>query len=228
MRCLKTSSAPPRERQPVVVTEADRQFAKQMILASGAWLKSETVDIVFSNKVDRGNNKLDMEVTIAQPAFLQHVLAPLKEMVKARQPDALWGVPTGGQAIAIELGRLLKLPVMQLRKVPTPDGEKKFDVKNVIPDIFIPKRHPRLLGIEDVARKRTNLIGALKVPEVRDNTEAVIEVWRRGYPEMLPDLGVETDCLINEQIPDIITPDHPFFVRYGHYAVKLSQKEQTG
>lgn len=122
----------------MLVSPEQSNRARDAILGIGAW----EVDSVFQSYItfaggDSANNKLsaDKPLEKGQPwGVREAVLEPLEALVMGGdgdvRPDTLWGVPSGGQAYAIELAekRLAGsgLSVVRLKKEINRVGKKSY------------------------------------------------------------------------------------------------------
>lgn len=185
------------------------------ILDVGVW---ELGDCQFADGRE-ANNKLVMDRLLGCPKQLEVVLRPLGALALQHRPDALWGVPSGGQLFAEALGEELGLPVIQLEKVDTSPGRKTFRYQSE-KDRLLAQQAKRLVGIEDVTTTFTSLAGAMELPLLDQKTRAITAIWRRGSKEIERRLPVPIHWLVEEYMPNIMGPYHPFRLQHGYKAVR--------
>jgi hypothetical protein len=166
-----------------------------------------------------GNNKLFMDRLLKRPEQAEMFLSTLGALALSYEPDGLWGVPSGGQQFAIELGHMLDLPVVKLKKVSSLPGHKTFQFATPEDEVAA-KKAARLAAIEDVTNEFTSLKGALDNSELRRKTYGVASGWRRGHHGQAHGFFMPIKWVIEAPLPNIITPDHPFYQKYGHRAVR--------
>jgi orotate phosphoribosyltransferase len=84
------------------------------VMHSGVW---HFGDYTFAGG-KKANNKLEIPPLLEDPEVKELVLDALTDLIAQHSPDALWGVPSGGQSFAHHLGkkRRLNLPVVYLKK----------------------------------------------------------------------------------------------------------------
>ncbi len=185
---------------------------KRAVLKAGVW---QFGDYVFASGKP-ANNKFEMPLALKDEAAKKLVLKALGELALEYEPEALWGVPSGGQEFAHEIGTQLGLPVVYLQKRET-QGFKAVDY--LLPrDRALAIRTNRLVGIEDVINEGTSITRTLRLPELSQNTVAIVACWIRGIMRVHDSLPIEG--VIKEPVPNIIDPRHPFYHTYGRYAVE--------
>ncbi len=207
----------------------EQSRARHAVFEIGAW----EVDANFEAYVEfasgkTANNKLDMELPIAdfQPPAIQNAwLDPMTKMADAENPDALWGIPSGGQSYATRIGERLGKPVLKIVKGKDLPGHKTYELDPEAADENeeILASSSRFALFEDAISEFTSVFGALyyssQLRGVSRGTELVIGAWRRGNPAEERKVHRPVQAVITEEIPNIITPKHPFFKKYGKYAV---------
>jgi len=157
-----------------------------------------------------GNNKLNFDRLFESPLHLETVLRYMGKAALSYAPDLFIGIPSGGEKLAEKLtdSKHLNLPIAYLKKVDNLPGVKTFGYKTTDDEKLV-LASKRIVLIEDVFRLFTSTRGALAVPGVLERTEVVIAVWDRGridHPArgILP---VPSQAIVNEHIPDYITPE---------------------
>lgn len=159
------------------------------------------------------NNKLDMTRLFEEGnrAALHTVVAALGKAASWHHPDALWGVPAGGQRFARAVGQALDLPVLGLKKYTNHLGGRRFEYGE---DALV-EPHVRMVGVEDVTTTFGSVVGCLQLPELREATRAVVAIWCRGEEDpddvIMPDQQVVVEPLVVEPIPSYIRPSHPIY-----------------
>ncbi|HSW37721.1 MAG TPA: hypothetical protein VLG37_05150 [Candidatus Saccharimonadales bacterium] len=210
------------------------EHARDSILAAGLWeVAADFKPYVVFASGKQANNKLDLEAAIdeGQPDDLQAaVLDPMKTLVERYDPDALWGVPSGGQSYASKIGAHLSIPVVRLKKKENSPGVKTYELEDPEEDGKRLRAAKRLVGVEDAGSERTSLYGALylshpQLVELTIKTVGVALVWQRGLVIEARHLGVPVTSVIQEHIPNLIRRKHPFFKKYGSLAVMREQAE---
>jgi orotate phosphoribosyltransferase len=200
-------------RQKIKMAVSNAENIENAIMASGVW---HLADYVFASG-KTANNKFEIPLLLEDEEASQLVLRELGGLAMAYEPDVLWGVPSGGEEFACYLGEELGLPVARLNKVSTSPGRKTFEYKTRY-DERLAHRARRMVGLEDITTELTSVAGALELQNLKAKTTGVVAVWRRGTPEVEKDLGVEVSWLVKEAVPNMITPDHPFYKKYQHLA----------
>ncbi len=190
---------------------------RESTLEAGVWLFGR---FVFAS-LKEANNKLDMPRALRRDASRRPLIDRMGELTAAYDPDALWGVPSGGQEFAEELSetKWLGIPVISLVVVGKDANGKKIFGYASAADRKMAARYPRKVGIEDLTTELTSINTTLQLPELADGTVAIVAGCRRGTPDVenLPDIPVH--WAFEFQVPNIITPGHPHFQRYGHLAI---------
>lgn len=202
-------------------------------LSEGIWQVG--IDVTFASG-KKANNKIDWEqVFVYQEATAdpQHprnfqltsagklVVGQMAEMIDRFKPDLLAGVPTGGQRFAMAIGRELDVEVARLKKVKNEPGLKTYDYETPDEREKV-EQSSRLTLVEDATSEFTSLRGAIQLVDATEG-ERVLEVTaihrRDDGSNELP-IDVPIDWLIADApIPNLLTPDHPTFQRFGHLAV---------
>lgn len=187
----------------------------QTVLESGLWhLGAERF---ASGKV--ANNKLDMPEALHHPPARKLLIGRMGEVVMRYGIRQLWSVPSGGDDYADELTTDYDLlPPIRLRKVGAGPGWKTFAYATP-DDEARALAADALIGVEDLTTELTSTAGGLAVAGLRERTMCMMAAWRRGSPELERDVGVPVAYAIEAEVPNIITPDHPFWQRWGHLAV---------
>jgi hypothetical protein len=181
-------------------------------LKSGVWILGR---FVFASGKE-ANNKFDMPVALRVQASRRPLIGRMAALAAVYDPDALWGVPSGGQEYAEELGEHMELPVIQL-SVTRANGKKEFHFATHH-DRVLAARSVRKVGVEDITNEFTSTNATLLLPELQ-NTVGMVAGARRGTPETEQLPGMPVDWAFEMQVPNIITPDHPLFQQYGQFAV---------
>lgn len=202
-----------------MISTSEIEQARQDILTAGVW---ELGEYVFAGN-NEANNKLEMERLLNQPEKAELVLNLLGGLAigSSFYPDAIWGVPNGGQEFAKVLGKRLKVPVVLLAKdkVNSSPGEKRFKFRSDEDEAIVDAAQ-NMVAVEDVTTKLTSLDGALQNPKLAKKTNYIVAIWRRGTEVIERKLYVPILWIIEEPLPNIITPDHPFYQRYHDLAVR--------
>ena len=188
---------------------------RDIILAAGVLQLGE---VTFASGMT-ANNKLDMSKLFDQEGDrtgLHAVIAALGRTANRYKPDALWGVPTGGQSFARALGQVLRKPVIDLKKYQDYTGARRFDYGAEI-TVGISGCN-RMVGIEDVSTTYGSVVGCLQLPELREATKAVAVIWSRGEDDpdeiIMPDMRLKIEPLIVRPMPGIMFESHELY-RYG-------------
>jgi hypothetical protein len=104
-----------------------------------------------------------------------------------------------------------------LKKESVKDGAKSFVYASRY-DVKTAQHAERIVGIKDITTELTSVAGILEVPDLEEKTKAIVSLWRRGTSEVEKPLGVGVNWIIEEEVPNIITPEHLFYQRYAHLA----------
>ncbi len=91
-----------------------------------------------------------MPIALRQASSRQPLIKYMAGLVEAHQPDALWGVPRGGQDFAEEISDELELPMILLRVTGRDaEGRKTFGFASDR-ERKQARQYPRKVGIEDL------------------------------------------------------------------------------
>jgi orotate phosphoribosyltransferase len=186
---------------------------EDVVMRAGVW---NFGDYTFASG-KKANNKFEIPDLLKDSEAKEVVLREMSKLVVAHSPDAIWGVPSGGQEFARHLRKALDVPVIFLRKVGSLAGSKEFEYDTRY-DAKAARKAERMVGIEDITTELTSVDGVLRLPEINEKTEAIIALWRRGTPEVEKPLGVKVEWVIEEEVPNVITPEHPFYQQYAPLA----------
>ncbi len=197
---------------------SDQERLRSAVLGAGVL---QLGDVTFAGGVS-ANNKLDMTRLFLQEderIGLINVVAALGRSAIQYDPDALWGVPTGGQKFAKALGQVLEVPVIGLKKDQDHIGYRRFDYDVLDTEGQVPiSDYCRMVGIEDVSTTYGSVVGCLQLPELREATKAVAVIWSRGEDDpdevILPDMRVSLIPLIVEPVPSHLKKSHELYA-YG-------------
>jgi orotate phosphoribosyltransferase len=188
---------------------------KDIIMQSGVWHLGA---FVFASGKE-ANNKFEIPAILEREEVAEPLMRELGYLALEHSPDALWGVPSGGQEIACYLGGELGLPVVCLEKKLVTPGKKSFEYASRGAE-RLAQQATRIVGVEDITTEFTSLMGALELPVLRSKTQGIVSVWRRGTPDIERDIGIPVSWLAEEAVPNMITPNQPFYKKYAHLAVK--------
>jgi orotate phosphoribosyltransferase len=188
-------------------------------LQAGVWVLGKFV--FASGKV--ANNKLDMPRALQRTASREPLIGRMAELALAHEPDAIWGVPTGGQEYAVELAytdALTDVPLVNLAVSRDGAGKKVFSFATSH-DRIVAGRSSRMVGVEDVTNEFTSTKAVLAALPELEGTVGIVAGARRGTPETEQPLSrrLSVDWAFEMPVPNVITPDHPLFQQYGQFAV---------
>lgn len=200
----------------MAVPDSEAQPILDAFFACGGW---ELGNFTFASG-QTANNKLDMEKLLVHRTRRKKVIVPLTDNVVEHSPQAVWGVPRGGQMAARHVANLLGIGFIQLRKdskhhVP---GAKNFIFANPESEALA-RDCDRLVGIEDVTTEMTSLCGALQLPLLDEHTLAIESIWRRGGEGVERPIDKPMRWLIERPLPNHITIYHPFYREFHDRAV---------
>jgi orotate phosphoribosyltransferase len=186
---------------------------ENVVMRAGVW---HFGDYTFASG-KKANNKLEIPELLEDPEAREVVLHEMGKLVVAHSPDAIWGVPSGGQEFARHLCKELDVPVIFLRKVGSLAGSKEF-AYNTRYDAKAARKAECIVGIKDITTELTSVNGVLQLPELKEKTEAIVALWRRENSEVEKPLGVNVEWVVEDEVPNTITPEHPFYSQYAHLA----------
>lgn len=202
----------------MLLSQGERDYCRDTMLAAKVWVvgTSET----FASGVQANNKLLFERLRTNDPAGYEWVLHQMGELIKPYGVQGLWGVPSGGQDIAVDLGQKLELPVVKLRKEPVAEpGKKRFQYASE-EDQKAAASIERLAGLEDVPNRFTSFLGALALGELAQHTRVLAGAFGRGaahFRERVAAYPVE--LLVDEYIPDVLRPHDQFWWAHKHQAV---------
>jgi orotate phosphoribosyltransferase len=189
--------------------------AKELAMQAGVW---HLGNYTFASG-KKANNKFEIPELLNDFEAREIALHAMVNLVLQHSPDALWGVPAGGQEFARQLAKECELPVIYLKKAPSSRGTKVFTYENR----YIAQEAQsaeRVVGIEGITNELTSVVGALELPELREKTNAIVAFWRRGTSDIERPLDVNIEWVVEQEVPNLITPDHPFYQQYAHLAIR--------
>lgn len=187
----------------------------ETILGAGVLQRGE---FTFSDGTT-ADNKLDMDL-LFEPRNrdrLHVVLAGLGRVASLYQAEALWSVPPHSDELALAIGQVLRLPVIEMWRT---RGQK--DSWIYVPKDFedeaaeVNLAASRVVGIKDVSSSFASIEECLQSPEIRSRTKAVAVIWARGMdPEDSDvwDLGPHLHSLVYEPVPQRMSDDDPLVER---------------
>lgn len=172
---------------------------------------------LFVNQEDQNNPYADQNFELTEAG--KFIVPHLVEMVDVDAPDLVGGVPTGGQRFAMVVGRELTIPVVRFKKVKDEPGLKTYDFETPEDRAKLEEAN-QVDFIEDATTEFTSLVG---LSELEQGTPGEREVnvraiHRRDDGTNEKELPHPIDWLIELKMPNIITPDHPTFQKWGHLA----------
>jgi orotate phosphoribosyltransferase len=195
------------------IPDSYRQEALETIIDAGVW---EFGDFAFAGG-QPANNKFQMDRVLREP-YQESVVRPLGLMALSFVPDVLIGVPTGGTLFAERLGEATGINVAQMSKSEDAPGSKTYD--------FATERDRELVVgaetvviVEDVLNRRTSTLGMLQNVAIRSRARVVVTPLDRGVKSQQKAVCIPVEAIVQEEVPDIITPDHPFFQKYSRRAI---------
>jgi hypothetical protein len=218
------------------ISPAESEFARDVLLEIGSWeIDPDFAPYVTFASGKEANNKISVDTALHDhPEWVRNAICdPMETLVRASDSpiDTLWGVPSGGQEYAVELAHRLGVEVVRLIKVENQPGIKTYRPASD-DDIEKLKAARHMAAIEDAGSEWTSLWGAmhnspeLSKLELHARTNQVVVGWQRGLWSEVRNLHVsQVQAVVSEHVPNIITPGHPFFVRFGHLAI-LRQEPQ--
>lgn len=194
---------------------ASQERIKEAILRAGVWQFGEYQ--LGSGK--EANNRFEMPLVLDNPAARRLLLPALCRLVASYSPDSLWGVPSGGQEFASVVGQQPALPVIQLQEL---GRGKELGIEYLYPkDRALATRAYRTVGLKDVIDDGTFIVRSLRLPELSEKTVAIVACWVRGI--LLARRSMLVKGVVEEPVPNLISSSHPFYQRYGHFAVYSEQ-----
>ncbi len=153
---------------------------------------------------EKANNKLNFDKLFKNPTALRKVARFLGSVAALYEPQALIGIPEGGEnlAEAVNLYSEITLPLVLLDKdEENSTHEHKLFTFRDFNDQDLLDSVKRVVIVEDVFNKFTNTRGVLEVEDVLGKTVGVVAVWDRGiHPSRIP-VPVPHEALVQEYIP---------------------------
>jgi hypothetical protein len=215
-------------------------------LGEGIW--EVGVELQFASGKP-ANNKFDWEKVFKHPEDKSdphrpenYELSPageiivgnLVEIVDIGAPNLLAGPPTGGQRLAMYIGRVLNVPVARFEKVPSSPGSKDFKYESARDKELI-LTSSRISLVEDAVTEFTSTLGLMRHiasvlaeqdPEslnannlTPEQIIAIYAVHYRGDDKTRQNIDVPFECIIDCHVPNLITPDNPVYQKYGKLAL---------
>lgn len=180
------------------------------VLKAGVWRFGELTSAAGKPM----NNWFDMPLALKNEHARQLLIPALSRLALRGRPDAVWGVPRGGQIFAEEVAEDLGLPVIALKAFRIDGGPKQFRFLRRENE-ELAREATDLVGVEDVVNEGGSVWSALQTPLIREKTKRIVACMIRGdlqHPFDIPVNGV-----IEELVPNEISSKHPFYSKYGRY-----------
>lgn len=150
--------------------------------------------------------KVEMDKLWEHDAELSLVLEALAHKQGLTKPDAILGVPRGGQKIAEALVArgLTTVPLIHIERVP---GGAKRDFQFCSEaDRVLAENAKNILIYEDVVSTLSSIAGVVKILNPEKQHLESLAIWRRGEPKEKYRVGV-TDFYLVEESVETFTPD---------------------
>ncbi len=145
--------------------------------------------------------KVEMDKLWDHDEELSLVLEALAHKQGLTKPDAILGVPRGGQKIveALVARRLVDAPLIHIERVP---GGAKRDFQFCSEaDRMLAENAKNILMYEDVVSTLSSIAGVVKILQPERQHIESLAIWRRGIPKEKYKVGVTDFYLIEEDVP---------------------------
>ncbi len=221
---------------------AEQDFIIDAAFKEGIWRVGIDPPITFASGKE-ANNKVDWEGLFSFPedpsnlnaginfelsAAGSLVAGVLLEVVDQYAPDAVGGVPTGGQRYGRWVARELGIPFIRTEKDTNEPGIKTYRFADETERAKAMDSR-RLAVIEDATTEFTSLVGylalILETPGEREVGIRAIQRRDDGANELELPEAVDIEWLIELAMPNMMTAEHPAFRRWGHLAVGTFKPE---
>lgn len=187
---------------------------------------------LFKNPEDYSNPNSSANFELSPAGEL--IVGNLVEIVDISAPNLLAGPPSGGQRLAMYIGRALNVPVARFEKVPTEPGRKDFKYETDTDKQLI-LASSRIGLVEDAVTEFTSTNGLIRhISEIvseeatGDNSSdnqippqvcSISAIHYRGDALTRQNVGPLFNCVIDFRVPNLLTTDHPIYQKYGKFAI---------
>lgn len=184
---------------------------------------------LFKNPEDYSNPNSSANFELSPAGEL--IVGNLVEIVDISAPNLLAGPPSGGQRLAMYIGRALNVPVARFEKVPTEPGRKDFKYETDTDKQLI-LASSRIGLVEDAVTEFTSTNGLIRhISEVlgeegsSDGSSvpeqicSISAIHYRGDNQARQSVDTLFESVIDCHVPNLLTPDHPVYQKYGKFAI---------